>query len=398
MSISAITKGDDKEYRVDPTVHREFAKYGGETANKCFNCGHCTAVCSLTKDETIFPRQYIRYIQLGLTEKMLNSPEPWLCYYCGDCSDSCPRSAEPGEMMMAARRWLTSMYDWTGLGRLMYKSEAAEILILVAVALFVLIMFTVPASFGFRLLAQNPEALRTVDLEAFAPMHTVHMGDIVMVFVLGFFLLSNAFRMMLYVMKGSRVPLIAYILEFKEIVIHLLTQMRWGQCGKHATKHWVRHMVLVTGYATMFMLVVVFLPWFQIAGTDFHWTSLPGYYATVTLLGVSSWMLLDRSRKEDQIHKHSHLSDWMFPWLLLGTAATGILMHLFRLVDLALATYIIYVIHLMIAVPMLVVEVPFGKWAHLLYRPLAVYFTAVKQHDKVRKVTIPAYARQERSA
>jgi hypothetical protein len=38
-----------------------------------------------------------------------------------------------------------------------------------------------------------------------------------------------------------------------------------------------------------------------------------------------------------------------------------------------------YAIHLVIAVSMLVVEVPFGKWAHLLYRPLAVYFQAVRE-------------------
>jgi heterodisulfide reductase subunit C/quinone-modifying oxidoreductase subunit QmoC len=31
-----------------------------------------------------------------------------------------------------------------------------------------------------------------------------------------------------------------------------------------------------------------------------------------------------------------------------------------------------------VAVPMLVVEVPFGKWSHLVYRPLAVYFQSIK--------------------
>jgi hypothetical protein len=38
-----------------------------------------------------------------------------------------------------------------------------------------------------------------------------------------------------------------------------------------------------------------------------------------------------------------------------------------------------YVVHLMIAVPMLVIEVPFGKWAHLAYRPLAKYLVAVRE-------------------
>jgi heterodisulfide reductase subunit C/quinone-modifying oxidoreductase subunit QmoC len=31
---------------------------------------------------------------------------------------------------------------------------------------------------------------------------------------------------------------------------------------------------------------------------------------------------------------------------------------------------------------MLVLEVPFGKWAHLYYRPLAIYFQAVKERAK----------------
>ena len=50
-----------------------------------------------------------------------------------------------------------------------------------------------------------------------------------------------------------------------------------------------------------------------------------------------------------------------------------------RLLDQALPTYVPYVVHLAIAAPMLVVEVPFGKWAHLLYRPLAIYIAAVKR-------------------
>ena len=55
-------------------------------------------------------------------------------------------------------------------------------------------------------------------------------------------------------------------------------------------------------------------------------------------------------------------------------------LHLLRMGGLPLLTcYYTYVIHLAVAVPMLVVEVLFGKWAHLLYRPLAMYLTAVKE-------------------
>jgi Fe-S oxidoreductase len=44
-----------------------------------------------------------------------------------------------------------------------------------------------------------------------------------------------------------------------------------------------------------------------------------------------------------------------------------------------MGTYVMYVIHLAIAVPMLVIEVPFGKWSHLFYRPLAIFLTTVRE-------------------
>jgi hypothetical protein len=39
----------------------------------------------------------------------------------------------------------------------------------------------------------------------------------------------------------------------------------------------------------------------------------------------------------------------------------------------------------MIAVPMLVVEVPFSKWSHLMYRPLALYLLAMQQKAHARR-------------
>jgi quinone-modifying oxidoreductase, subunit QmoC len=365
--------------RVDPLVTEELGHYGGSTAVKCFNCGNCTAACSLTNQDAVFPRRYIRYIQMGLEERMLGSLDPWLCYYCGDCSDTCPRDAEPGKLMMASRRWLISRYDWTGLSRLMYKRESWEFGMLALVALLVLGLFTIPASFGFRLLAAHPEARQTVKLAYFAPQEIVHRGDLALAGLLGLLLVSNAIRMVWFVRRNApAVPAREYLHRSTELLLHGLTQKRWRDCATEHTKHWLRHLFLVTGYATMFLLVVVFLYWFQIEDASFHWTSLLGYYGTVVLLAATTWIMIDRIQKKDQIHKHSDLSDWLFVILLFLTAASGILLHLFRLLDLPMPTYALYLIHLMIAVPMLVVEVPFGKWAHLLYRPLALYLLAVQ--------------------
>lgn len=372
-------------YRVDPAVTEQLAHYGGDTAVKCFNCGNCTAACSLTGQDAVFPRRFIRFIQLGLKDKMLGSLDPWLCYYCGDCSDTCPREAEPGKLMMASRRWLISMYDWTGLSRLMYRNEWWEMAMLVIVALVVLGLFTIPAGFGFQLLASHPEARQSVNLSYFAPKEIVHWGDLTLAALLGVLLLSNAARMAWYVRRhGPPLGAGALVSQAKEFVIQGLTQIRWRSCATDSTKHWLRHVLLVTAYGTMFALVVVFLYWFQVEDTSFHWTSLLGYYATLVLMGATLWIMRDRLQKKDQIHKYSDMADWLFPILLFLTSLSGILLHLVRLLNLPMPTYYLYVAHLMIAVPMLVVEVPFGKWSHLFYRPLALYLLAVQRKTEAR--------------
>ncbi len=379
-------------YRIDPGITAQLGHYGGQTAAKCFNCGNCTAVCSLSEEDAAVPRRYIRYIQLGLKEKMLGSLDPWSCFYCGDCSRTCPREAEPGNLMMASRRWLTSMYDWTGLSRLMYRDGRWELAVLAAVAVLVLLLFTVPAEFGFRLLAANPASYQNVNLEHFAPKHVVHVGDLAVAFILGGLLLSNGARMAWYVTRqGPRAPLWLYVTQFKEMVVQLLTQKRWRGCETGATKLWLRHLLLVSGYVIMAVMVEFFLQTFQVTDSSFHWTSILGYYATVVLLGATTWMMVDRLKKTDQSSKHTDLTDWAFLILLFLTALTGIVLHALRMLNLPMPTYVMYMVHLMIAIPMLVVMVPFGKWSHILYRPLALYLLAVQRKAKARETAgVPA--------
>lgn len=368
--------------RVDPAITAELSQFGGGTAVKCFNCGNCTAACSLTNQDSVFPRRYIRYIQLGLKEKMLGSLDPWLCYYCGDCSETCPRDAEPGKLMMASRRWLISMYDWTGLGRLMYCKPWTEVVMLLIVSAAVLALFLLPAGFGFRLLDAHPEARQRVMLQYFAPKQMVHLADVVLASTLALLLVSNAARMVYFVSRQrSGLRLGIMLAEVKEFVVQGLTQRRWRECRTDSSRHWIRHVLLVTAYGTMFLLVVVFLYQFQVDDASFHWTSVPGYLATLVLLGATSWILLDRRRKREAIHKDSDMADWLFVILLFFTGLSGILLHGARILDLPMPTYILYVVHLMIAVPMLVVEVPFSKWSHLLYRPLALYLLAVQRRS-----------------
>ncbi len=362
-------------------VFEDIKKMGAFDVSACMNCGLCTVTCPLSISGNEFPRKLIRYAVLGLDEKLVSHPEPWLCYYCGDCSDQCPSEAEPGEFMMATRRYLTSRYDWTGLSKRFYLSEKWEIGALVALALVFLSIFVVSNLLDIsRMQGDN------VSIDTFAPIEWIHLGDIILGGTLAFLLLTNAFRMYYFIIlndKSVKVPIKLYFTEIKAYIfagLSLVTQYRWLSCDSKS--RWLKHLILVTGYVTIFSLVVVFIDTFQVDDTRWDISSLLGYYATAALLFVTLEAMWSRYKKKEQMHKHSHASDWLFLILLFLTATSGIFLHLSRLMNLAYPSYIIYVIHIMIAGPMLIIEVPFGKWSHMLYRPLAIYLSMVKEKAK----------------
>jgi ferredoxin len=378
---------------VNPDLLLNLKKFGVEDAATCFNCGNCTAVCSLSSEATPFPRKVIRYLQLGLKDKLVASPEPWLCYYCGDCSETCPRQANPGEVMMGLRRYLTSMYDWTGISRLFYTSQLFEVMAILAVATLV--------GLGFYFF-HGPMLTDRVALNVFAPNTTIEILDLIMLAVLSFFLLTNAYRMFKAIMGDPDqypalsftekqqvqnqllrgVPIAIYIREAKEFVLQFFTQKKFAACGTPSQNiQWINHLLIMTGYSIVFALVVIGIRWFQRDEIYPLWHPIRvlGYYATFAILYGTTIAIWGRIKKSKTVYEHSHSSDWAFLILLWLTTFTGILIHAGRLLELPLATYAIYVIHMMIAVPMLVIEVPFAKWTHQLYRPLILYLMKVKQ-------------------
>lgn len=354
---------------VDPKLYNEVEKFGAMDMEICMQCGACSASCPLSEGANPFPRKIYRYLQLGLKDKLLKSSVPWLCYYCGECNKECPRGAEPAETMMATRRWLTAQYDWTGLARKFYLSTAWELGALISVALFIILLFV---------FFHGPIVTDHVSVNSFAPVKWIEIGDLLMAILLSIFLLSNAFRMFRFIMADTKAPLSLYITELKTFVLNFATQKRWRECGDDKSR-WMKHFILVTGYLTMMTLIIVFIRWFQVDDSSWHFSSIFGYYATGVLLFITVEMFRSRLKKQETIHRYSELSDWLFLILLFLTALTGIMMHIVRLAGWPMGTYVTYVIHLAVAVPMLVIEVPFGKWSHLFYRPLALFLTAVRE-------------------
>jgi quinone-modifying oxidoreductase subunit QmoC len=375
--VATVDIENQESYLVEPDLDfiRELGSFGATTFSKCYQCATCSVSCSISPDENPFPRKEVLWAKWGLTDRLAEDLDIWTCYYCGDCSTDCPRGADPGETMMALRRYMTSVYDWTGISKLLYTSRVREIAAVLLVGLIVVGLFFFSGAF-------TPERMVTdhVSVNTFIPVEWVHAADWVMAGILTFFLMTNTFRMWRMTMAGSKAPLSLYVSNLKIFLLNAATQKKWRECEKKDTRSfWLKHFILVPAYAGMFVLVMFFLESLQVDTSEFTWVSILGYACTLALLYVSGDAMIGRLRKKEEIHKYSHDSDWMFLILLFLTALTGILMHVLRLMDWPLSTYYMYVIHLAVVAPLLVLEVPFMKWAHLMYRPLALYLKAVKE-------------------
>ena len=361
--------------RVNPKLIEELEHFGSEDVQNCYHCGNCSAVCPHTDDTFVFPRKPMRFLQMGLEKKLERSLTPWLCYYCGQCSVQCPREAEPGETMMSMRRWLTSRYDFSGLAKLFYMSWKFEVAFLAVVALLT----------GAGLLAYG-YAKGDIGIYdgpgGFLPSSLIHGLDLILMAVLSVVLAVNVARMWRLIMADPKtpVPLRLYLKNLHLLPVHFFSQKRYARCDpeKQAAIHmpWLTHLCLMLGYCTMLVLIVLFLDRLQ-SGPKIEWSvHLFGYLATLGLLAGIVYVLWGRLQKRQVQYRHSHSTDWTFLWLLLYMVVTGVIQHVLHRAGFIEAANLAYVAHLMGVFPWLL-RMPFSKWAHLIYRPMAMYFAGV---------------------
>jgi ferredoxin len=382
---------------VNDSVKLDLLKFGVRDWNDCFNCGNCSAICKLTEEGFLFPRKVIKQAQLGLKDSMVANLDPWLCYYCGECSETCPRDANPAEIMMSMRRYLTSLYDWTGLSRKFYTSKFWEFSVVLSLFILVIVgfaiflppdpgMFTNPAGFindQGGVMINNMVSGVTADQF----VRIIEYSDWIMALIIGGILITNIIRMFILSIVRDRkykVPFSAYFTEAWALIFHFVTQKKFSKCDRK--KYWFGHFLLMSGYTLMFIFIVVMLKEFQTEQIHswYHWQRLLGYYATFGILFFLVIATYQRIVRKDYKFRYSHASDWLFIVMLGLTTISGIILHIFRLSGMPIATYITYVLHLAILVPMIVIEVPFSKWSHLAYRPFAIYFYQLKKKARAR--------------
>jgi heterodisulfide reductase subunit C2 len=89
------------------SVHNELVRrveeYSGQDLMACYQCGKCAAGCPVAFAMDMLPSQVIRYAQLGLVDRLLESKTIWLCAACQTCYTRCPKGIDLSRIMEALR-------------------------------------------------------------------------------------------------------------------------------------------------------------------------------------------------------------------------------------------------------------------------------------------------------
>ncbi len=373
--------------RVDPTFLSELERFGAFDVKACFNCGNCTAVCPLSQGRDSFPRRLVRFAQLGMRQRLSAAREMWLCYYCGECSDSCPRQAEPGEFMASARRYFISAWDLTGLAGRLYVSPAFTIAFIgILGAIFTMMLL---ASRG-RL---NPERM---DLFGFIDLSLLHYTGIVVMALAGLAAAANVFSFARN-LKGevSRVSKEegsflrrawdAAFVTVKE----LAAQRNFQDCDIDENEirepiylsRRVLHLTIMWGFLGLLGATALDLL-FKTPGSQvplWYPARLLGTLSGLALMYGTTASIISRALRHGQSpFAHTLLSDWLLLGLLWSVGLTGFILE----VAVYLPTgptwgYVAFLVHVVLALELLIF-MPFTKFAHAFYRPVALWVLHLK--------------------
>jgi heterodisulfide reductase subunit C len=86
------------------TFLKEVNKQSGEDVQLCFQCFKCSLGCPVSFAMDYLPHEIMRFVQMGLKEKVLNSSTIWVCTACETCTTRCPNKIDIAKIIDTLRQ------------------------------------------------------------------------------------------------------------------------------------------------------------------------------------------------------------------------------------------------------------------------------------------------------
>jgi ferredoxin len=368
---------------LNPQFAEEISKYGARHFTACYNCGNCTAVCNLSEEHANFPRMFIRYGLLGEKEKILDSKEIWLCYACGDCSETCPRQAYPGEYMAALRRYTIAWNEKTGLTRLIFTNNPLAIVITLLVAVLL----------GFMVLTIKPEMIIARWLFTYIHYEVIHNVGLGIFILTGLTAGVGIYSLIRRLQKKDpsdpeavrrRFSLKRFTSAFNKVVAELATMKRYQTCDteedsfwKHKPwliKPWFIHWSIMWGFIGLLLATILDFVFKNPATIMWLPSRILGTLTGILLMYGTTLAVIYRLTKPTKSYADIKLADWSFLIFLWIGGFTGFWLEAAVMTGWhTLSTQVVFLVHTVVSME-LILLFAFSKFAHALYRPLALYF------------------------
>jgi quinone-modifying oxidoreductase subunit QmoC len=367
-------------------ARRTLISRSGQTAWRCYQCATCSSVCELAPIEAPFPRRQMLWAQWGLTDNLISDPGIWLCHQCNDCNVRCPRDAQPGDVLQSLRSLVVEKLAFPGfLGTLVGNVKKTWPLLVFGPLLFWLILLGVTTGLGLPHVENLPALEGRFHYETFVPHPHIYVVYSLTALWVAFAAFTGGKKLWNALGQG-RTRNGSFIALLGPAMVEIATHKRFGKCGEDGSQRRWGHFFVLWGFvgaAVTSGLLILYL----YKDTLFSWMPLlmPHTYPlplhhpvkwlgniSAVALVIGGFMLFQNRRKTGRKVGVTTAFDRFFLWTVLGVIASGVLTETFRFIPVppALAC-IFYLMHLSIVLT-LFLTFPYSKFAHLVYRTVAM--------------------------
>lgn len=354
---------------------------GGTSLKKCFQCATCSVICSLSPDKKPFPRKEMIWASWGLKKRLMVSSDIWLCYQCGDCTAYCPRGAKPSEVLSSIRKIAIFHYAFPSfLAKILDKPKFLPFLILISSFLLGLSIFLKdPLE---NLLGLSPEIKKIIypSTPIFPRwlLNSIFLSFSIFTFILSF---VSVIRFFLAIKRANpNIPKAkslwkSIFLALKEIITH----NNFLSCTINK-RRFLSHSFVFFGFIALFIVGM----WVMTAGINpifqkgfiYPFNLLNPLKIMANLGGlflIAGCLIMLYERFSDK-EKTGTYFDLSFILMLLFVATSGFATELLHYLRIDFLRYILYFFHLSFVL-LLFLYLPYSKFAHFLYRTIAMIYS-----------------------
>ena len=366
-------------------IARRILQFGADDMRRCYQCGTCSVVCPETPDFQAFPRKEMVWAQWGLTDKLLQDGDAWMCHQCNECSIQCPRDAKPGDLMAALRVYQIEQYSAPRfLGKATGSIKYLPFAFIPPVVLtFLLVLFAVIIPEGGL---EYPNSSSLIDefgkeilFEQFIGSYWIDLFSII---ALGFAVVVawiGGRRFWQGLRKSEESPpsvregfAKSLVLTVGDILSHRFFRLcKANKPSGHA------HMAIFYGFLFLAAATTLAFIWSneflldkELSLSAWNPIKVIGNIGGAALLFGLLWVTWRRLARRNEAGRSSYF-DWYFVGILYALTITGFAVEIVRYSGLVNASYSLYMVHLVFYF-MIFTYLPFTKFAHIVYRTLAL--------------------------